>query len=293
MSGYTKLFSSITESTVWQAPDTTRLVWITMLAMADQNGEVSASVPGLADRARVSIDACVEALALFAAPDEWSRTKDYDGRRIVECDGGWLLLNHAKYREARSKDARREYQRNLMRERRRKEKECALANVSKSEQSEPGLAKAEAEAEAVDQKLLDKLALTNDGEEDKNAAGKTLRKRNSTGDDPLCDLVRNIYDATLPKCRAAGSLTPKRKKRIHEADKMAKDFCKSHGWDYVPAEFWENYFGECLGDPWLSGDTVNPNNSGWKQNIDLLLDEKRFTQIMDGAVTKMRGKSHG
>jgi hypothetical protein len=45
---FTKLFSSITESTVWDEPDRVRLVWITMLAMADKHGRVWASVPGLA-----------------------------------------------------------------------------------------------------------------------------------------------------------------------------------------------------------------------------------------------------
>lgn len=118
MSGFTKLFASITDSSIWRAPDTTRLVWITMLAMADKNGYVAASVPGLADRSRVSLEACIAALEAFQQPDEWSRTKDYEGRRIAECDGGWLLLNHAKYRAERAADERRDYMRNLMAERR-------------------------------------------------------------------------------------------------------------------------------------------------------------------------------
>ena len=49
---YAKLFSSITESTVWCEPMPTRIVWITMLAMSDRNGCVCATVPGLANRAR-------------------------------------------------------------------------------------------------------------------------------------------------------------------------------------------------------------------------------------------------
>jgi hypothetical protein len=140
MSGYTKLFESITDSTIWRAPDTTRLVWITMLAMADQHGYVGASVPGLADRAKVSLEACLTALECFLAPDEWSRSKEYDGRRIAEVDGGWLLLNHAKYRAARAADDRREYMRVLMAEKR------LLAKVSNVSRGEPPLAKATPEA---------------------------------------------------------------------------------------------------------------------------------------------------
>lgn len=108
MVGYTKLFSSITDSTVWREPDRTRLVWITMLAMADADGYVAASVPGLADRARVPLGDCLTALDAFRAPDEWSRTKEYEGRRIMDVDGGWQLLNHGKYRAIQDAEHRRE-----------------------------------------------------------------------------------------------------------------------------------------------------------------------------------------
>ena len=108
MSSYTKLFASILESTVWQADDATRLVWITMLAMKDRDGIVEASIPGLAARARQSIPATERALALLMAPDLYSRTKDHDGRRIVEIDGGWRLLNHDKYNDKSSAEEYRQ-----------------------------------------------------------------------------------------------------------------------------------------------------------------------------------------
>ena len=107
---FTKLFSSITESTVWCEPAHTRLVWITMLAMADRRGRIYASVPGLANRARVSLEDAEAALATFLAPDKYSRTTDNDGRRIKPIQGGWTLLNYAFYRNLRDVDARREYQ---------------------------------------------------------------------------------------------------------------------------------------------------------------------------------------
>lgn len=106
--GYTKLFSSILDSTVWQEPGDTRLTWITMLAMADQHGVVSSSIPGLAKRAGVPIEGCERALETFLAPDRYSRTKDNAGRRIEPIQGGWVLLNHAHYRELREREDRRE-----------------------------------------------------------------------------------------------------------------------------------------------------------------------------------------
>lgn len=140
---FTKLFSSITESTVWLEPSPTRIAWIAMLAMADKRGRVWGSIPGLANRARISVDEARQAIACFLAPDPDSRTKDHEGRRIVEIDGGWQLLNYAKYREMRDEDARREYMREYMANKRKQ-----LTSVSKVSKSKPPLAQAEAEAEA-------------------------------------------------------------------------------------------------------------------------------------------------
>lgn len=149
MAGYTKLFASITDSTIWQAPDTTRLVWVTMLAMADAGGCVSASVPGLASRARVSIEACIAALDAFKNPDEWSRTKDFDGRRIIEVDGGWVLLNHSKYRAMREIEDRKEAARLGMAKLRAKRKANELTNVKKVNDVSHGLPRlAHSDAEA-------------------------------------------------------------------------------------------------------------------------------------------------
>lgn len=105
-----------------------------MLAMADQHGYVGASIPGLASRARVPIESCVAALECFKAPDEYSRTKDHDGRRIAEADGGWVLLNHAKYRAAQSKEARRERSRIAMAElrARRKAEQTPMVNCDQA-----------------------------------------------------------------------------------------------------------------------------------------------------------------
>ncbi len=108
MAGYTKLFGSILHSTVWHTPGYVRLVWITMLAMCDRDGLVEASVPGLAIAARVERSECEEALRIFLAPDPDSRTKDHEGRRIEEVDGGWLILNAASYRERQSKEEQNE-----------------------------------------------------------------------------------------------------------------------------------------------------------------------------------------
>ena len=109
MSGYTKLFNSILASTVWDEPVETRIVWITLLAMADKYGVAEGSIPGLAVFARLPVHATRIALDRLASPDPDSRSKEEGGRRIEVVEGGWRLVNHAKYRAKMGADERREY----------------------------------------------------------------------------------------------------------------------------------------------------------------------------------------
>ena len=109
--GYTKLFSEIVASTIWREDDKTRLVWITMLAMKNERHMVEASMPGLADMARVSQGECEAALKKLSAPDRHSRNQAFEGRRIQKQDGGWLILNGEHYRQKMSAEDRKEYQR--------------------------------------------------------------------------------------------------------------------------------------------------------------------------------------
>lgn len=114
--GYSKLFSEIVMSTIWREPDHVRIVWITLLAIKDRWHKVNASLPGLADIARVTIDECLEAIKALSSPDHYSRTQENEGRRIQQIDGGWVVLNGEKYRNKMSLDERREYNRIKQRE---------------------------------------------------------------------------------------------------------------------------------------------------------------------------------
>src|SRR3990167_10772082 len=129
MTGYTKLFNSILASTIWRAPDKTRIVWITMLAMANKDGVVEVSIPGLADFARVSLKDCEAALDDLSSPEPYSRSSENDGRRIAVIEGvGWQLLNHGKYRAKMSDDERREYNRMKQAEWRAAQKNKKMSN---------------------------------------------------------------------------------------------------------------------------------------------------------------------
>jgi len=125
MAGYTKLFSSILDSTIWQEDKETKLVWITMLAMKNGQQIVEASIPGLAKRAGVTVSECEQAITRLLSPDQYSRTQDHKGRRIEAVDGGWLILNGVKYREKLSSEERKEYKRAKQAEYRRRRKVLA------------------------------------------------------------------------------------------------------------------------------------------------------------------------
>lgn len=136
MAGFTKLCSSIVTSSIWSENHPTRIVWVTMLAMSDADGRVEASLPGLARLANVTLDECKAAIRKFTEPDEHSRTSDYEGRRITEIDGGWLILNYPKYREKIDPASRRKQNRESAQTRREKlrEEAVASASVSKTDQ---------------------------------------------------------------------------------------------------------------------------------------------------------------
>lgn len=132
MAGYTKLFNSILASTIWREEKETKILWITMLAMADKDGMVEASIPGLADMARLTVKETQEALGILESPDEFSRTKDHDGRRIEPVLGGWLVLNHAAYRQKMDMDERREYLRLKKQESRERARQQSVNNCPES-----------------------------------------------------------------------------------------------------------------------------------------------------------------
>lgn len=220
-----------------------------MLAMADQHGYVGASVPGLAARARVSLEGCIAALDAFMQPDQWSRTKDFEGRRIAETEGGWILLNHAKYRQQRNADERRDYMKNLMRTKR------LLANVSSVSRHEPPLAQAEAEAEAEakDQKLLSPSAKA----------------------DPIpYQEIVNLYHQTLPTLPHVQKLTAKRKGQIA---------ARWRAGDLPDLNTWQKFFSSIPSSDFLMGKTDPVNgHKRFVADLEWITNETNFAKIWEG-----------
>lgn len=143
---YVKLFSSILASSIWSEDVTTRLAWIALLAMADQDGFVRGSDDGLARMANLPQSDFERALATLAAPDPRRPGQEFDGRRVERLLEGVQILNYAKYRELKDPDIRREQTRERVRKHRERR---GLGDVTHP--VTPGNApkrQAEAEAEA-------------------------------------------------------------------------------------------------------------------------------------------------
>jgi len=129
MSGYTKLFSSILASSVWNEPNAVRIAWITLLAMADRTGLVDASVGGIAHQARLSRDETEKALAVLQSPDRDSKNPAHEGRRIAAMDrGGFMVLNYAEYRDGLGDDPETVAARNRQRKWRAKHRDSNVTS---------------------------------------------------------------------------------------------------------------------------------------------------------------------
>ncbi len=98
---YNKLFTKILDSSIWLEDLPTRIVWVTFLAMMDQDGTVALSgIGNVAGRARVSEKEATHAIKVLESPDTRNPGQDRDGRRIERIPGvGWVVLNASKYRD--------------------------------------------------------------------------------------------------------------------------------------------------------------------------------------------------
>ena len=114
---FTKLVPGITKSSLWSTPEHVRVVWVTFLAEKDEDGFVDSSYSGMRRTANLLDDPegkkFDEAIKYLEAPDLESKTPDFEGRRIARVEGGWIVLNHEKYRipEIEKKQKHAEYMR--------------------------------------------------------------------------------------------------------------------------------------------------------------------------------------
>jgi len=96
--GFTKLDEGILQSSIMAADPVTFKVWIALLAACESDGVARIAPTFLASVCRLDVGRVVVALDELASPDPHSRSQEMEGRRVERCDGGWRVINHAKYR---------------------------------------------------------------------------------------------------------------------------------------------------------------------------------------------------
>lgn len=77
-------------------------VFVTLLLMADKDGHVASTAPGIAARAILPLSEVEKALEVLSAPDKYSRNATDEGRRIRAVDGGYFVINRGHYRDYQS-----------------------------------------------------------------------------------------------------------------------------------------------------------------------------------------------
>jgi hypothetical protein len=163
---FVKLDCGILNSTLWSEKEC-REVFLTALLMAEPHeltepapqiavdslqttgfvvppgwyGFIPAAGVGILHRAGIDREAGIEALRQLGEPEATSRTPDFEGRRLVRIDGGYILLNYMKYRD-------RDYT-SAQRSKRYRER---LASRRDKSPSHRDITQAEAEAEVQKQK---------------------------------------------------------------------------------------------------------------------------------------------
>ena len=103
MDGYTKLHARILTSSIWNEPNHVRILFITLLALADSNGRFEGSPAGLAALARLTVDEAVDALRVLEGPDPHSSDGTTGERLLRLSPGVWEIINHRHYRDKKTR----------------------------------------------------------------------------------------------------------------------------------------------------------------------------------------------
>lgn len=123
------------------------VTFMAMIALADKEGTVDMTPQALIARTGFPPAIIDKGLRELEAPDQYSRTPDLDGRRIIRLDEerawGWKIVNYEKYRNIRTSEERRAYHRQYWYKRKDKDS----TNSTSTQQTQP-IAYAEAYAKA-------------------------------------------------------------------------------------------------------------------------------------------------
>lgn len=128
MNTWTPLWSQVVDSSLWEEKPSVRVMFMTMLALKDADHIVRYDAYKLHKKAHITAEEAIEALDILKKPDTRRNMfkQEFDGRRIEEVEGGWLILNGQKYRDMIQKMKVREYKTQWQRDKRAGDKQVVL-----------------------------------------------------------------------------------------------------------------------------------------------------------------------
>jgi hypothetical protein len=129
---YGKIFTSMYEGTLhgqWEAMVTMQQ----LIVICDSDGVVDMTPTAIAGKTGIPLEIIEKGIKILEKPDPYSRTPDYEGRRIALLEDhrnwGWFLVNHKKYRDMIDAETRREQTRLRVTRHREKQKEAAQTDT--------------------------------------------------------------------------------------------------------------------------------------------------------------------
>lgn len=278
---YAKLFKSIYQGTL-RGDSGGILVFTNLLANADQTGRVDMHPRAIAEEIGLDIDRVKEILLRLEAPDDESRSPEFEGRRIVRIDGhrawGWVIVNYMKYRAIRNEEDRREQNRASQERWRNKQSKPASAEHKQEKPRKPESAQAEAEGEEEEIQALRAMSPA--------FAADTPAKLEKLPPTPHQAIIQAYHDA-LPELPQVRILGEPRKKSISRLWKFALTSKKADGSPRATnadeAIAWvQAYFARVRQNDFLMGNTPRTNgHASWQPDIDYLTTEKGMAQVIE------------
>lgn len=285
---YTKLFSSITESTIWCEPAGTRLLWITFLAKCNRHGEVFGAIPGIARLANITLEECEVGLNALMSPDPYSRTTEHEGRRIEATGSGWRILNHARFDRANSEAEADQRRRERQRMWDRNNRPSGYARTKRSDGSPT-------QSEGSPTQSVPPPALASDLKDQKlssfgatNFAKHTAQEKREI----THDAIATFNASPLVKANG-GMLDPirptvghkNRQQQVSRCMRLAKEICsEDYGSQTITPEFWFDYWAHCCADEHKSGRAGGgKDHPNWKPSFEYLTREATMLEVYDRA----------
>lgn len=108
---YGKIFRQIFASSIAQDYHV-RHMFMDMIVLADSDGVVDMTHESISGQTGLPVEQVRQLIAILEKPDPQSRTRDYQGARLVKMDEhrnwGWRVVNYCKYRAIATEEQRRE-----------------------------------------------------------------------------------------------------------------------------------------------------------------------------------------